>query len=118
MVLSTTVFQSAVAHELFSDNKPKVNLRVLFAQFQSAVAHELFSDPYAMNQNEMDMDGFKALSRMSSSPTSASRSALRGRNASFKALSRMSSSPTLMIFPVRTQQVEFQSAVAHELFSD
>ncbi len=65
----------------------------------------------------MSYFSFKALSRMSSSPTLhfEVRSAVRLR---FKALSRMSSSPTDEIARVDVAANVFQSAVAHELFSD
>ena len=86
---------------------------------------------------------FKALSRMSSSPTSGrgltadaegasfqsavahelfsdrcGGSSRSGAQESFKALSRMSSSPTRRATTSSASTVLFQSAVAHELFSD
>ncbi len=64
------------------------------------------------------MHGFKALSRMSSSPTAATNRAVLQLNLRFKALSRMSSSPTEAISAPPVARSWFQSAVAHELFSD
>ncbi len=109
-------FQSAVAHELFSDFWR--NSRPFAHQlFQSAVAHELFSDSPVGGKEALKSEGFKALSRMSSSPTQGARAA-RPAPSCFKALSRMSSSPTSgpAVHPVSGRK--FQSAVAHELFSD
>ncbi len=63
-------------------------------RFQSAVAHELFSDPVWVTDWIALEARFKALSRMSSSPTPP-----RGRWCCSSSL-------------------RFQSAVAHELFSD
>ena len=37
-------FQSAVAHELFSDASKEAMTAIRYSEFQSAVAHELFSD--------------------------------------------------------------------------
>ena len=87
--------------------------------FQSAVAHELFSDARCTATAAAATPSFKALSRMSSSPTYRSLSpsqSFYGR--SFKALSRMSSSPTMQAAVAKGVIMEFQSAVAHELFSD
>ncbi len=86
--------------------------------FQSAVAHELFSDANDCRIVGGLPTGFKALSRMSSSPTQRRelRAIVRER---FKALSRMSSSPTgVLVHQSRSAKHAFQSAVAHELFSD
>ena len=64
------------------------------SRFQSAVAHELFSD------------GLKS-------------DVCRQWGKSFKALSRMSSSPTVVALQFDSVFASrFQSAVAHELFSD
>ncbi len=86
--------------------------------FQSAVAHELFSDretPWV----GMPRPSFKALSRMSSSPTRGAGSGQLVRPRRFKALSRMSSSPTVPPHLGGSRERRpFQSAVAHELFSD
>ncbi len=91
-----------------------------------------------------DKLGFKALSRMSSSPTQPTLTSIPAAHLfqsavahelfsdfkhrilceqlgrCFKALSRMSSSPTRVVVAVlgRSVKHEFQSAVAHELFSD
>ena len=62
------VFQSAVAHELFSDPVAAAEAAAL-QEFQSAVAHELFSDPSWSRSRQCRSRSFKALSRMSSSPT-------------------------------------------------
>ena len=43
-VMPTSPFQSAVAHELFSDILQDLRRCVVLYSFQSAVAHELFSD--------------------------------------------------------------------------
>ena len=137
-------FQSAVAHELFSDAVligPCVAVGASFkalsrmsssptrsyarrarnlGKFQSAVAHELFSDQVAEALREEDVHGFKALSRMSSSPTSCWQKFTYEHRSCFKALSRMSSSPTQLGDGQGMVAADwmFQSAVAHELFSD
>ncbi len=89
------MFQSAVAHELISNFGPQCGSRAR-RKFQSAVAHELISNAL-QRMAHCDTAGFKALSRMSSFPTSFSfeievwvKDGARG----FKALSRMSSFPT------------------------
>ncbi len=66
-------------------------------KFQSAVAHELFSDSAWKHLPGRMPASFKALSRMSSSPTRFALGCRGGARRSFKALSRMSSSPTLSI---------------------
>ncbi len=69
-VIKVEVFQSAVAHELFSDTNAIVVLLDEVTSFQSAVAHELFSDHRSPGVAVGGVGrGFKALSRMSSSPT-------------------------------------------------
>ena len=89
------------------------------ASFQSAVAHELFSDSSPSLSPQWWPSGFKALSRMSSSPTilysgqveawaEKFQSAVAHELFSDRADGQMSMS----------QVFEFQSAVAHELFSD
>ena len=62
-------FQSAVAHELFSDARSSRGEPQQSRAFQSAVAHELFSDVRSPGAAPGGRQGFKALSRMSSSPT-------------------------------------------------
>ncbi len=86
-------FQSAVAHELFSDEENRSHRPYRCSVFQSAVAHELFSDIVDAAGEADARTRFKALSRMSSSPT-MSKTLPRSGSACFKALSRMSSSPT------------------------
>ncbi len=86
-------FQSAVAHELFSDSNQGFFDAIEEAKFQSAVAHELFSDRRNASPPRTRRSRFKALSRMSSSPTQSWLVADEA-TAGFKALSRMSSSPT------------------------
>ncbi len=87
-------FQSAVAHELFSDLSKEAQEEYGITLFQSAVAHELFSDRSRCWVPGHLKSCFKALSRMSSSPTILKLSVIPESFSSFKALSRMSSSPT------------------------
>ncbi len=61
--------------------------------FQSAVAHELISNERRSATAFLASTGFKALSRMSSFPTAGGGGG-GGRGGGFKALSRMSSFPT------------------------
>ncbi len=143
LLLRAGLFQSAVAHELFSDRSGKTSISSratsfkalsrmsssptsrksrrlsAAAAFQSAVAHELFSDERAWKAEQAQQDGFKALSRMSSSPTAFIEAEYGPLDECFKALSRMSSSPTrFRTCAVSRHRLGFQSAVAHELFSD
>ncbi len=68
-VSCANMFQSAVAHELFSDKLIDLSPVGGKEAFQSAVAHELFSDGLAALIEQHYAESFKALSRMSSSPT-------------------------------------------------
>ena len=86
------VFQSAVAHELFSDPVAAAEAAAL-QEFQSAVAHELFSDPVAAAEAAALQEFQSAVAHELFSDPSWSRSR-QCRSRSFKALSRMSSSPT------------------------
>ncbi len=86
--------------------------------FQSAVAHELISNAYRDNLEAFAVEGFKALSRMSSFPTDYVFLLVQSKDG-FKALSRMSSFPTHhRVARVRATLFLFQSAVAHELISN
>ncbi len=111
-------FQSAVAHELFSDGGRHCSCPQEGEEFQSAVAHELFSDAGGGPRGRSGGPRFKALSRMSSSPTRARELRQEANAVCFKALSRMSSSPTEFVGVLQGGGARFQSAVAHELFSD
>ncbi len=70
-------FQSAVAHELISNEARNMKANIAFL-FQSAVAHELISNSVQASAKRAKRVGFKALSRMSSFPT---RDAVRRRGA-------------------------------------
>ncbi len=85
--------------------------------FQSAVAHELISNDAQRDNRPRIRNSFKALSRMSSFPTELSSFRWGGKDG-FKALSRMSSFPTRPDRLLGGLDQKFQSAVAHELISN
>ncbi len=68
---------------------------LVYLGFQSAVAHELISNHLIESCEVGGVNGFKALSRMSSFPTPDGGGRGVGGGGGFKALSRMSSFPTL-----------------------
>ena len=86
-------FQSAVAHELFSDGEVTERVVTPLSWFQSAVAHELFSD-----------DGLIV------------GTSIRYQFQSAVAHELFSDSYTDLCY--QNPKLQFQSAVAHELFSD
>ncbi len=91
---------------------------MLTTKFQSAVAHELFSDRLEQPPKTWGLSqGFKALSRMSSSPTGTPTRELR-RALGFQSAVAHELFSDVNVEEKQERVVGFQSAVAHELFSD